>query len=81
MGDSTTLHLHPSNVEQARAWDGDEGDYWAAHPVRFDEAVVGRHQDEAHALVGVDDRPALDDQIERAAVRHRSRRATSSGAR
>lgn len=43
MGDSTTLHLHPSNVEQARAWDGDEGDYWAANPVRFDEAVAGYH--------------------------------------
>jgi len=43
MGDGTTLHLHPSNVEQARAWDGDEGDYWAANPERFDEAVAGYH--------------------------------------
>jgi len=43
MGDITTLHLHPSNVEQARAWDGDEGDYWAANPDRFDEAVAGYH--------------------------------------
>jgi SAM-dependent methyltransferase len=43
MGDLKTLHLDPANAEQARAWDGDEGDYWAAHAERFDEAVAEYH--------------------------------------
>ena len=25
------LRVDPSNAEQARAWDGEEGAYWAAH--------------------------------------------------
>ena len=33
----------PENAEQARAWDGDEGDYWARHADRFDAALT-RHQ-------------------------------------
>ncbi|MEW2634852.1 class I SAM-dependent methyltransferase [Streptomyces sp. NPDC048389] len=36
---SKTLHIDPSNAEQARAWDGDEGSYWAEHADRFDRAV------------------------------------------
>jgi SAM-dependent methyltransferase len=35
------VHIDPSNAVQARAWDGDEGAYWAAHWQRFDEAVAG----------------------------------------
>jgi SAM-dependent methyltransferase len=35
-----SLQVHPSNREQARAWDGDEGAYWAAHAERFDQAVA-----------------------------------------
>ncbi|MFF8847096.1 class I SAM-dependent methyltransferase [Streptomyces sp. NPDC015127] len=34
-----TLHVDPSNAEQARAWDGDEGSYWAEHAEQFDRAV------------------------------------------
>ncbi len=49
MGDPTTLHLDPANAEQARAWDGDEGDYWAAHAERFDDAVVEYHARLMHA--------------------------------
>ena len=26
------------NEDQLRAWDGDEGDYWARHAGRFDDA-------------------------------------------
>ena len=44
MGDLTTFHLDPSNLEQSRAWDGDEGGYWAAHAERFDEAVTEYHR-------------------------------------
>jgi SAM-dependent methyltransferase len=35
--------VHPSNAEQLRAWDGDEGAYWAAHAERFDRAVAAHH--------------------------------------
>ncbi|MFE3281881.1 class I SAM-dependent methyltransferase, partial [Streptomyces sp. NPDC059233] len=35
----STLHVDPSNIEQARAWDGQEGTYWAEHADRFDRAV------------------------------------------
>ena len=44
MGDLTTTPVAPSNLEQNRAWDGDEGSYWAAHAERFDEAVAGYHE-------------------------------------
>lgn len=30
----------PSNAEQARAWDGDEGAYWADHAERFDRSIA-----------------------------------------
>lgn len=32
-----------SNAEQAKAWDGDEGAYWAAHAAHFDGTVAGYH--------------------------------------
>ncbi|MBT2448616.1 methyltransferase domain-containing protein [Streptomyces sp. ISL-43] len=35
----STLQVDPSNAEQARAWDGEEGAYWAEHADRFDRAV------------------------------------------
>lgn len=49
--------IHPSNLEQARAWDGDEGGYWAAHADRFDRGVA--RYDAAFldaAAIGVADR-------------------------
>ncbi len=33
------LTVAPSNEEQARAWDGDEGRYWADHADEFDAAL------------------------------------------
>jgi SAM-dependent methyltransferase len=36
--------VDPSNIEQARAWDGDEGTYWAANAERFD-ALLAAIQD------------------------------------
>lgn len=38
---TTTSHLpvDPANTEQLRAWDGDEGAYWAAHPDHFERAL------------------------------------------
>ena len=38
-----TLAVDPSNVEQARAWDGAEGDYWAEHADWFDRSLAGYH--------------------------------------
>jgi SAM-dependent methyltransferase len=38
---SGALTVDPRNAEQARAWDGDEGAYWAAHSERFDAAMRG----------------------------------------
>lgn len=32
-----------ANTDQLRAWDGDEGAYWAAHADRFDRAVAPYH--------------------------------------
>lgn len=44
MGDHTTLHVDPSNLEQSRAWDGDEGEYWATNAAEFDSGVAGYHE-------------------------------------
>ncbi|MGY1593850.1 class I SAM-dependent methyltransferase [Geodermatophilus sp. SYSU D00708] len=43
MTDTTTLRVDPGNAEQARAWDGGEGAYWAAHADRYDDAVRDLH--------------------------------------
>lgn len=32
--------VDPSNVEQAKAWNGGQGGYWAAHADRFDRSVA-----------------------------------------
>jgi len=37
------MWVDPSNVEQLRAWDGDQGVYWAKRAERFDEGVAGYH--------------------------------------
>ena len=39
----TKLNVDPSNTERARAWDGDEGAYWAHNAERFDRAIAGYH--------------------------------------
>jgi 2-polyprenyl-3-methyl-5-hydroxy-6-metoxy-1,4-benzoquinol methylase len=31
------------NVEQAEAWDGPDGEYWAAHQARFDSTIGPHH--------------------------------------
>jgi SAM-dependent methyltransferase len=33
------LQVDPTNAEQLRAWDGDEGGYWAAHADHFERAL------------------------------------------
>jgi SAM-dependent methyltransferase len=36
--------VDPGNAEQAKAWDGDEGAYWARHAERFDASVRPHHE-------------------------------------
>jgi SAM-dependent methyltransferase len=40
---TSSLRVDPSNAEQAKAWDGSEGSYWAAHAGHFDRAVAAYH--------------------------------------
>jgi len=35
------LQVHHGNLDQFRAWDGPEGDYWAAHADTFERSVAG----------------------------------------
>src|SRR5215470_2686546 len=44
MTGAAALHVDPANAEQARAWDGDEGAYWAGNAGRFDRAVAAYHE-------------------------------------
>ena len=37
------MAVHPTNAEQLRAWDGDEGAYWAEHAVYFDRSIAAYH--------------------------------------
>jgi SAM-dependent methyltransferase len=38
-----TVVVDPSNADQLRAWDGDEGAFWAAHPDQFDRSLLAHH--------------------------------------
>jgi len=40
---TNALRADPSNAEQAKAWDGGEGAYWAAHAKHFDRTLAGYH--------------------------------------
>jgi SAM-dependent methyltransferase len=43
MADGAAVWVDPSNVEQVRAWDGEEGAYWAARADRFNEGAASYH--------------------------------------
>jgi SAM-dependent methyltransferase len=43
VGKVTGLTVDPANAEQAKAWDGDEGAYWADNAEHFDRAVAAYH--------------------------------------
>lgn len=40
---TNAVPVHSSNAEQLRAWDGDEGAYWAEHADYFDRSVTAYH--------------------------------------
>jgi SAM-dependent methyltransferase len=44
MTTTSELPVHSSNTEQLRAWDGDEGAYWAEHADHFDRSVAAYHE-------------------------------------
>src|SRR5215207_4897821 len=44
MTDTSSLPVDASNAGQLRAWDGDEGAYWAAHADYFDRGLARHHQ-------------------------------------
>lgn len=44
MANTDAVHVDPTNMDQLRAWDGDEGAYWAAHADRFDRGIAGHHR-------------------------------------
>ena len=50
------MPVHPTNTEQLRAWDGDEGAYWAAHADHFERALAAYDQRffDAAAIAGRD---------------------------
>ena len=57
MNASNALLVDASNEAQRRAWDGDEGDYWAAHAGHFDRSVAAYHRHLlAVAAIGQSDR-------------------------
>lgn len=41
---SSAVPVDAANTEQLRAWDGDEGAYWAANAEYFDRSVARHHQ-------------------------------------
>lgn len=44
MSDIAAVPVATSNIAQLTAWDGTEGQYWAAHADNYDAAVAGYHQ-------------------------------------
>ena len=43
MSDTTDLQVDATNAEQLKAWDGGEGDYWAANANQYDASVDRYH--------------------------------------
>ena len=43
MGNVTARQVDQTNTEQARAWNGDEGIYWAEHAQHFDRSLGAYH--------------------------------------
>jgi ubiquinone/menaquinone biosynthesis C-methylase UbiE len=60
MARKVTVDVAPANREQAAAWDGAEGAYWADNAQRYDDAVARQHQRLMAALDLADDTRALD---------------------
>jgi SAM-dependent methyltransferase len=44
MAATSAVRVHAANVEQLRAWNGEEGAYWAEHAEYFDRSVSAYHE-------------------------------------
>ena len=44
MAEQPEIVIAPSNAAQSRAWDGDQGEFWAERAERFDEGVAAYHE-------------------------------------
>jgi SAM-dependent methyltransferase len=60
MSTTDAVQVHASNAEQLRAWDGDEGAYWAAQAEHFDRAISEYHRDFLQACAIADAERVLD---------------------
>lgn len=49
MTDTTPIHVDATNADQLKAWDGGEGDYWAANADLYDASIDRYH----HALLAL----------------------------
>src|SRR5262245_25068993 len=57
MAATNTISVAPTNAEQLRAWNGDEGTYWAEHADYFDKSAEPFHRRLlAAAAIGAHDR-------------------------
>src|SRR6266540_1809562 len=52
---TNAVPVDSSNVEQLRAWDGDEGEYWADNAEYFDRSVAAYHE-RLMAVAAIDER-------------------------
>lgn len=53
MTTTDAVPVHPANTEQLRAWDGDEGAYWAAHADHFESALTA-YRDRLFAAAAIE---------------------------
>ncbi len=60
MNESAVLRVDPTNVDQAQAWNGDEGDYWSANAEHFDRSVAAYHVPFMRAAAIATDEHVLD---------------------
>ena len=44
MTGSSSVTVDTSNTQQLEAWDGGEGEYWAAHADHFDRSLRSYHE-------------------------------------
>jgi SAM-dependent methyltransferase len=79
MSEADVVRVDPSNTEQLRAWDGDEGAYWAAHADHFERALAAhQHRSFEAAAISRTDR-VLDVGCGIGHTTRRAARAASAG--
>ena len=80
MATTDAVPVDESNLDQLRAWDGEEGAYWADHADHFDRSVAAHHRRLiAAAAIGTNER-ALDIGCGTGQTTRDAARAASAGA-